>query len=189
MSTTKTMTRKFLEDLGITEEDKQDAIIGVYTSKTDELKTMQAEREAAQAEIDRLKKAGADYEAEKARADQAIKELADFKAATAANEHMRSVKAAYRDLAKAAHIDDKRLDIVCKAAELTGKLNGLKLNADGTLGGADSIAEDIRTEWADFVVSESTAGSNPATPPAGGAADDDMAAVRAAMGLPPIGGK
>lgn len=183
------LTRKLLDSLGITETDKQDAIIEAYTEKTDLLKTLQAQHDELQGEVERLKKAGTDYAAEKARADQAVKDLADYKAAAAASEQMRTIKSAYRDLARAARIDDKRLDTVVKAAELTGKLTGLKLNADGTLDGAEDLAEGIRTEWADFIVSESTAGSNPATPPAAAAADDDMAAVRAAMGLPPIGGK
>ena len=182
------LTRKYLASLNL-EQNVIDAIIEAHTGTVEALTGARTELEALRTENANLKKNATDAAAEKARADKAEKDFADYKTLMAANEKRGRLKTAYRELAKAAKIDEKRLDIVVKAAESTGALDKLVLKEDGTIDGADKVQEAIGTEWADFVTSTGTHGSNPATPPGGnGGADDDMAAVRAAMGLPPING-
>lgn len=179
------LTRKLLDSLGITETDKQDTIIEAYTEKTDALKALQAQLDAATTENETLKKASTDYAAEKARADKAISDLESFKAATAAREKTGKAREAYKGLLRSAGIDEKRFDAILKVTDL----DSLTVKDDGTLDRADELADSIKTEWADFITNENTRGSGPATPPAGGGAADDLAAFRAALGLPANGGK
>ncbi len=178
------LTRKLLDSLGITESDKQDTIIEAYTEKTDALKALQAQFDATKAENDTLKKSGADAATEKARADKAEKDLADFKALTAAGEKRRKVEEAYKGLLRDANIDEKRFGAILRVTDF----DKMTLKDDGTLDGADKLTESIQSEWADFIVSSDLRGSTPPTPPAGKPGTDDLAAVRAAMGLPATNG-
>ena len=182
------LTRKYLGSLGL-EQDKIDAIIEAHSSTVEALTSARTELEALRKERDSLKQGATDAATEKARADKAEKDLADYKTLVAANEKRGKVETAYRKLAQTARIDEKRLDTVVKWARTEGILDKATLQEDGTLAGADDLTKALTTEWADFVTNDSTKGSNPATPPGGAPVDDDMAAVRAAMGLPPIGGK
>lgn len=178
------LTRKYLASLNL-EQNVIDAIIEAHTGTVDALTTARTELEALRKENATLKTSATDAAAEKARADKAVKDLEDFKALTASNERSAKLEAAYRNLAKAAKIGEKYLDTVTKAAKETGKLNKLTLKDDGTIEDADKVQEAIGTEWPDFVTTSDTKGSNPATPPGGaGSADADLAAFRAAMGLP-----
>jgi DNA repair exonuclease SbcCD ATPase subunit len=173
------LTRKLLSSMGI-DQDKIDGIIEAHASTVDALKDARAELEALRTENEQLKKAGGDYAAEKDRADKAEKALADYKALAAASEKRGKVRDAYRALLQAAHVDEKRQDTILKVTDL----DKLSLKADGTLDGADQLSESIRTEWADFINTQSTAGSNPATPPGGTRTEDDaFAAIAAAMGI------
>lgn len=175
------LTRKLLDSLGVTETDKQDTIIEAYTEKTDALKALQAQFDAAKTENETLKKNATDYAAEKTRADQAVKDLEDFKAAAAAREKTGKAREAYKGLLRTAGIDEKRFDAILKVTDL----NSLTVKDDGTLDKADELTSNIKTEWADFITTTDQRGSKPATPPgASGGNNDDLAAFRAALGLP-----
>lgn len=177
------LTRKWLNDLGI-DAEKIDSIIAAHTSTVDALLQARTDLDALRRERDTLKTAAGDYEREKERADQAVKDLADFKALTAAKEKAKNIEGAFRKLAKDARIDEKHLDTVVKWAGVEGILNGAVLKDDGTFKGADKLTEQITTAWPDWIVTEGTKGTNPATPPAGNGSGDDLAAFRHAMGLP-----
>lgn len=182
------LTRKYLASLGL-EQNVVDAIIEAHTGTVEALTTARTELEALRTENTQLKASATDAAAEKARADKAVKDLEDFKTLTAANEKRAKLEHAYRALAQSAKIDEKRLDTVVKWARTEGIIDGLKLKTDGTLEGADKLTEAITTEWADFVTDSNTRGSGPSTPPGGSSKEaDDLAAVRAAMGLPPENG-
>lgn len=178
------LSRKYLVSLGL-EANVVDAIIEAHSSTVDALTGARTELEALRSENETLKKSNTDAATEKARADKAEKDLADFKILVAANEKRGKVSEAYKGLLRAANIDEKRLDTILKVTEL----DKLTLKDDGTLDGADKLTEAIKTEWADFVTTTDTHGTNPQTPPGANAGADDMAAIRAAMGLPEIGGK
>ena len=178
------LTRKFLSDLGI-EDEKIDSIIDAHVSTVKALTQARADLEAVRKENDSLKKGAGDYAAEKARADKAVKDLEDYRKLVSSREKDAKIEGAYRKLAKDAHIDEKRLDTVVKWARAEGILQKATLKDDGTFDNADKLAEDIKAEWADFVTTDSKAGSKPSTPPGGsGSEADDLAAVRKAMGLP-----
>lgn len=176
------LTRKYLASMGL-EQNVIDAIIEAHTGTVDALTAARTELEALRKDNATLKASATDAAAEKARADKAVKDLEDFKTLTAANEKRGKVRSAYKELLRKASIDEKRLDTVLKVTDL----DKLTLKDDGTLDNADKLTEEIQTEWADFVTTSGTNGSTPPTPPAGGGDKDsaDLAAFRAAMGLPP----
>lgn len=171
------LTRKFLSALGI-EADKIDEIINAHTETVDGLKDdlSKAKAEAGklpavQKELDDLKAA-----AEKDGKDpykvkyEAIKEdFENYKKGIADKETKANKSAAYKALLKEAGIADKRIDSVLRVSDI----DGIEIDKDGKIKDADKIKESVKTEWADFIVKESTKGADPATPPSSSATDYD----------------
>lgn len=44
-------------------------------------------------------------------------------------------------------------------------IDSIELDAKGEIKGADKLTEAVKTEWADFIVSEEQRGANTSTPP------------------------
>lgn len=76
---------------------------------------------------------------------------------------------AYRKLLTDAGISEKRIAAVMKVSGPT--LESLKLNEDGTVQDAEKLSENVKKEWADFIVTEQVKGANPPTPPANNGGD------------------
>ena len=165
-------TRKMLKAMGI-EDEKIDQIIDAHSETVDALK---AERDAykedagklaaVQKELDALKAKGDDgykakYEAEKAAHDA-------LKADIAAKETKKAKTDAYRELLKGANIDEKRIATILRAEAPT--IDKIELDADGKIKNAEQYTENIKSDWADFIVTQSAKGTNTATPPANGGA-------------------
>lgn len=165
-------TRKMLKAMGI-EEEKIDQIIDAHSETVDALK---ADRDAykedasklaaVQKELDELKAKGDDgykakYEAEKAAHDA-------LKADIAAKETKKAKTDAYRELLKGANIDEKRIATILRAEAPT--IDKIELDADGKIKNAEQYTESIKSDWADFIVTQSAKGTNTATPPANGGA-------------------
>ena len=165
-------TRKMLKAMGI-EEDKIEQIIDAHSETVDALKADRdaykedaAKLAAVQKELDELKAKGDDgykakYEAEKAAHDA-------LKADIAAKETKKAKTDAYRELLKGANIDEKRIATILRAeAPIIDKI---ELDADGKIKNAEQYTESIKSDWADFIVTQSAKGTNTATPPANGGA-------------------
>lgn len=160
-------TRKFLSALGI-ESDKVDEIISAHTEVTDALK---AERDrykadadklpAVQQELDQLKEANG-KDPFKVKYEAAKEELENYKKEQAAKDTKAAKAAAYRELLKSARVSEKRIDAVMKVSDI----DGIKLDKDGKIEGEDKLLESIKTEWSDFITSESSKGANTPNPPA-----------------------
>lgn len=165
-------TRKMLKAMGI-EDEKIDQIIDAHSETVDALK---ADRDtykedagklaAVQKELDALKAKGDDgykakYEAEKAAHDA-------LKADIAAKETKKAKTDAYRELLKGANIDEKRIATILRAEAPT--IDKIELDADGKIKNAEQYTESIKSDWADFIVTQSAKGTNTATPPANGGA-------------------
>ena len=163
-------SRKMLKAMGI-EEEKIDQIIDAHSETVDALK---ADRDAykedasklaaVQKELDELKAKGDDgykakYEAEKAAHDA-------LKADIAAKETKKAKTDAYRELLKGANIDEKRIATILRAEAPT--IDKIELDADGKIKNAEQYTERIKSDWADFIVTQSAKGTNTATPPANG---------------------
>ena len=157
-----------LKAMGI-EDEKIDQIIDAHSETVDALKADRdaykedaAKLAAVQKELDELKAKGDDgykakYEAEKAAHDA-------LKADIAAKETKKAKTDAYRELLKASGIDEKRIEVVLRASAPT--IDGIELDADGKIKDIDKYSADIKTEWGDFVVTQSTKGTNTTNPPA-----------------------
>lgn len=165
-------TRKMLKAMGI-EDEKIDQIIDAHSETVDALKADRdaykedAEKLAAvQKELDALKAKGDDgykakYEAEKAAHDA-------LKADIAAKETKQAKTDAYRELLKGANIDEKRIATILRAEAPT--IDKIELDADGKIKNAEQYTASIKSDWADFIVTQSAKGTNTATPPANGGA-------------------
>ena len=164
------LTRKMLKAMNI-EEEKIDQIIDAHSETVDALKADRdaykedaAKLAAVQKELDELKAKGDDgykakYEAEKAAHDA-------LKADIAAKETKKAKTDAYRELLKGANIDEKRIATILRAEAPT--IDKIELDADGKIKNAEQYTESIKSDWADFIVTQSAKGTNTATPPANG---------------------
>ena len=165
-------SRKMLKAMGI-EDEKIDQIIDAHSETVDALKADRdtykedaAKLAAVQKELDELKAKGDDgykakYEAEKAAHDA-------LKADIAAKETKKAKTDAYRELLKGANIDEKRIATILRAEAPT--IDKIELDADGKIKNAEQYTESIKSDWADFIVTQSAKGTNTATPPANGGA-------------------
>ena len=165
-------TRKMLKAMGI-EDEKIDQIIDAHSETVDALKADRdtykedaAKLAAVQKELDELKAKGDDgykakYEAEKAAHDA-------LKADIAAKETKQAKTEAYRELLKGANIDEKRIATILRAEAPT--IDKIELDADGKIKNAEQYTQSIKSDWADFIVTQSAKGTNTATPPANGGA-------------------
>ena len=159
-----------LKAMGI-EDEKIDQIIDAHSETVDALKADRdaykedaAKLAAVQKELDELKAKGDDgykakYEAEKAAHDA-------LKADIAAKETKKAKTDAYRELLKGANIDEKRIATILRAEAPT--IDKIELDADGKIKNAEQYTESIKSDWADFIVTQSAKGTNTATPPANG---------------------
>ena len=163
-------SRKMLKAMNI-EEEKIEQIIDAHSETVDALKAERdaykedaAKLAAVQKELDALKAKGDDgykakYEAEKAAHDA-------LKADIAAKETKKAKTDAYRELLKGANIDEKRIATILRAEAPT--IDKIELDADGKIKNAEQYTESIKSDWADFIVTQSAKGANTATPPANG---------------------
>lgn len=151
------LTRRALKAMGI-EEEKIDEIISMHSETVDGLKADVAKYKAdadalpdVQKELNDLKASGGDWEE---KYTNVKKEFDDYKAEQAGKEAKVAKETAYRELLKTAGVDEKRIETVMKVTNL----DDIKM-ADGKIKDADTLAEGIKAEWADFIPSDG--GKNP----------------------------
>ena len=165
-----TLSRKYLSTLGI-EDDKADAIIEAHSQVVNEIKEErdQYKEEAAkvpdiQKQLDEAKAqlAGAEKDPYKVKYE-ALKEEFDTYKADIDNKALAAKKeSAYRDLLKAAGVNEKRIDAVVKVSDV----NSIEFDDEGNVKDADKLTEGIKTEWADFITTTGVKGAQTANPPA-----------------------
>ena len=95
-------------------------------------------------------------------------EFDKYKAEITAKETKQAKTDAYRELLKGANIDEKRIATILRAEAPT--IDKIELDADGKIKNAEQYTESIKSDWADFIVTQSAKGTNTATPPANGGA-------------------
>lgn len=140
------------------EEEKIDEIISMHSETVDGLKADVAKYKAdadalpgVQKELDDLKATGGNWEE---KYTNVKKEFDDYKAEQAGKEAKVAKETAYRELLKTTGVDEKRIEAIMKVTNL----DDIKM-ADGKIKDADTLAEGIKTEWADFIPSDG--GKNP----------------------------
>ncbi len=158
------LTRKMLRDMGI-EGETAESIIAAHAETVDGLKAdierFRGDAEKlpeVQRELDELRSAQDGGYEEKYR--QAVKEFGEYRQAQAERDERAARKAAYRELLRQCGIGEKRIEAVLRASDTDAvELEG------GRIKNAARLADEIRTEWADFIVSTDTKGAVTSKPP------------------------
>lgn len=183
------LTRAMLKGMGLTEEqvgaiiDEHTAVTSAlkdqsaeYKKEADELSESKKELENLRKEYNKLKK-DVDDNDWKGKYDKEHADFENFKSDVTAKETMTKIKNAYSKLLAECNVGDKHVGSILKVTDF----NGMKLNEDGTLDGADALKEKINADWSGFITSKETKpGENPATPPEGGKNPDGATTGRAA---------
>lgn len=186
MELTLALSRKFLESIGL-EEKQCDAIIEAneetiaglkseiaqYKSEAAKVPALQKKLEDAvaadktselQSQLDEATKAKQDAEAALA---EATRSLDDFRAEVQAEKDAAAKAGAYRrQVLEAAGVAADYVDDVMAVT----KLDGLELDDDGNIVGAEKLVESAKEKWHSFVVRSKTDPAKvdmPPTPPAG----------------------
>lgn len=163
------LTRKFLTALGIEDENVQDQIISAHTEATDALKEQRDGYKAdaeklpeVQKELDTLKEQSGDKI--KAQYDKLKKDFDDYKEEQQKKEITAKKKSAYKGLLKDAGISASRIDAVLKVSDV----DGIEFDEEGKIKDSDKLVENIKKEWADFIVKSTEKGAQVGNPPANG---------------------
>ena len=162
------LKRTFLKGLGLNDEQIE-AVIEAHAETVDGLKADvnkykgDAEKlPTVQKELDDLKAAGDGGYKEKYEKEHAAFE--DFKKAQKGKETKEAKEKAYRDLLKEAGVSEKRIDSVMKVFVH----DDINLDESGKIKDADKVVENVKKEWADFIVETNTTGATTNNPPANG---------------------
>lgn len=169
------LTRKMLSAMGI-DDDKQDQIINAHMEVVDALKderdSLKADANKAdklQKELDEIQKAAKNddkspykvkYEAKVEELENLQKEFDEYKADVGAKETASKKSAAYKDLLKKAGVSEKRIDSILKVTDL----DEVELDKDGNVKNADDLTENIKSEWEDFIPTQTQVGAQTAKP-------------------------
>jgi DNA repair exonuclease SbcCD ATPase subunit len=129
------------------ERDSYKADAEKYKSDSEELAPVKKELAAAQKELEKLK--GIDDE------------FSRYKADVAAKTTQAAKEKAYREVLKEAGVSEKRFDAIIKVSDLSK----IELDDDGHVKDSKDLVDGIKTEWAEFIVTEGQKGASTATPP------------------------
>lgn len=164
------LSRKMLKAMGIGEE-QIDEIISAHSETVEALKqerdnfkidadklpSVTAERDQLQQDIEAGKK-----DTWKVKYDAMKSEFSDYKETIQKKETNKAKEAAYRALLSELNISEKRHDAITKIANL----DSLELDDKGNIKNKETVSNDLKTEWADFIVTDETKTPPPDTPPA-----------------------
>lgn len=169
------LTRKMLSAMGI-ESEKVDEIINAHAEtvnglkeEIDKYKADAGRLQSVSQELEAIKKNGekspykVKYEALVEERDNLQKEFDDYKNSIAAEKTVARKKEAYRKLLKDTGVSEKRIEAVLKVSDF----ESLELSEDGKFTDSEKLAENIKTEWADFITTQKEEGAKVPTPPAG----------------------
>ena len=163
------LTRKMLKAMGI-EDEKIDEIVDAHAETVDALKKERNKyKEEAdkltdvQKKYDDLKKVVDSQEEDpyKAKYDKEHKAFEEYKASVESERTKANKTNAYRELLKKAGVSDKRIDSVLKVTAI----DEIELDDDGKIKDADKVVENIKSEWSEFIVTESQRGAGTENPP------------------------
>ena len=149
------LTRRALKAMGI-EDEKIDEIINMHTETVEGLKAEAAKYKAGAEALPDIQK-----QLERAQADLQ-EEFDGYKKEQAQKEARSAKEKAYRELLQKAGISDRRIDAVLRVSDI----DGVELDENGAVKGADKLLEGIKSEWSDFITTTETRGAQTSTPPA-----------------------
>lgn len=160
------LTRKFLEGMGI-DEKQVESIIEAHSETVNGLKADRDKYKEQAGKVADLQKKLEEAEAASGSGDEWQQKyqdehqaFEDFKAQVETEKAEADKAQAYRGMLMAAGIDPKRIDAIMRVTDLSQ----VEME-DGKLKDTEKLQESAKQEWSDFVVKSNTQGSNPATPP------------------------
>ena len=170
------LTRKFMQGMGITEEQanaiieaNEETITGLK-AEIEKYKTASEESEKnlakVQKELNELKEETEEKDGKnpyKAKYDAIKEEFEQYKNEISAKETKATKKEAFKALLKECKVSEKRIETVLKCSEDT--INGIELE-DGKIKGADELKKSVKEEWSDFITTEGVQGAANPNPPA-----------------------
>ena len=188
MALTKARVREILSEAGVATEKLADAVDKIIDGHVtsiealrEEIKTYKADAEKlpeVQKELDGLKKTvadGGDWEQKYKEKDT---ELKNYKATVEAEKTKAEKTKLFKAALKAANVDEKRYDAILKVTDLD------KLAVkDGKFADEKAVADGIKADWSDFIVTQKKTGASVETPPetkSGDSKPQSRAAVLAA---------
>lgn len=146
--------------------------LAVVTSERDNLKeelknTIKANDEqygALKAELDKAKSDNEALQSEyiKSKSDnESLKnEFETYKASVSAKETRARIENAYREILREVGVSEKRINSIVRVTNF----DDIKLDEKGGLENADTLKESAKTDWADFIVTESEKGAEVSKP-------------------------
>lgn len=168
------LSRKYLQGMGLNEEQ----INAIVEANEETITGLKAEIEKyksasegsdktlakVQKELDEMKKEAEESASKnpyKVKYDAIKEEFENYKAEEKAKATKTAKKDAYRELLKACGVSDKRLESILKVTDT----DSVEFDEDGKVKDADNLKKAIKEEWADFIPTESTRGTNASNPP------------------------
>ena len=162
-------TRKMLKAMGI-EEEKIDEIIEAHREVTDALKEDRDKYKADAEKLTDIEKKYNDLKNEvdgkeedpyKEKYEKEHKDFEEYKKAVEGERTKANKTQAYKELLKQAGVSDTRIDSILKVTAI----DEIELDDEGNIKDSDKVVEDIKSEWSEFIVTESTKGAGTENPP------------------------
>ena len=161
------ITKKFLQSMEIPDnkielifDEYANAIAGItadrdkYKEQADKLASVEKELVKAQAKAEELETVS--EQLKKVRA-----EYADYKAGVDADKVKAVKEKAYRQLLQETGISEKAIDKIIKVTDLSG----VEVDDKNNVKDKAEIIKNIKTEWSDFIITQTERGAEVANPP------------------------
>ena len=161
------ITKKFLQSMEIPDnkielifDEYANAIAGItadrdkYKEQADKLASVEKELVKAQAKAEELETVS--EQLKKVRA-----EYADYKAGVDADKVKAVKEKAYRQLLQETGISEKAIDKIIKVTDLSG----VEVDDKNNVKDKTEIIKNIKTEWSDFIITQTERGTEVANPP------------------------
>lgn len=184
MALTKAQVKEIFSAAGVSPENMDSAVTKIIEGHVASIDALREERDGFKKSADRLadvekelaeakkRMADADSENWKEKYDGLKDEYDGYKSRTEKAAAHEAKAKAYEKLLASAGVSEKRIAAVLKVTDV----DALELESDGSLKGAEKLAESVKAEWADFIVTQEQQGAQTATPPGndGGGAFDNL---------------
>ena len=171
MALTKNQVREILSAAGVASDKMDEAVNKIVDGHVTSINALREERDnykadaeklpGVQKELDDLKKTVADGVDWEKKYNDKNTEFENFKTQVQKEKDTATKKNLYRELLKELKVDEKRYDSILKLTDL----ESLKLNKDGAFDKVDDIKNSIKSEWADFIVTDKVDPGKVDTPP------------------------
>lgn len=162
------LTKKMLKGMDIPDdkielifEAHAESLAGV-TADRDKYKADSEELVKIKKELVKAQAAAEDAEETKEKLNKIRTEFADYKADIENKTTTALKEKAYRQLLKEAGISEKRFDAIVKVTNVSE----FELDTDGKIKDSKKVTDNIKSEWADFIVTTKEQGAQTSNPPA-----------------------